>query len=410
MTTKHMLAVAALACGTIATASADDVYLTGSSAFRGTVMKYLRDNTYNARAVFDKAPAANYANFDGSSFIILSGNWGSASGQPITIYCAWTGSVGGIRDVSTSANVEYLKLPSDFTTDPDYLLDSSATGGKQASITKNAEGYLVPGANTASHVPDFGFSDVFQNSTVYTGTALNGSARAQSLAVLPFKWIASNGASGSISNVTPQLAQTLFKTGNVSLAQFTGLNADAGKLVWALGRNNDSGTRLTAFSEMGLGAAAVVTQWLPTLSGNNVNGYALQPDDGNFGYASGGDLATALTKVTTAGDGATTGFSIGYLSVGDATSAITGGAVELSHNGVAFSIDNVKEGKYTFWCYEHVYDRGDLTAQNNKAQAGSLLSELRSNLPTAFTSDASKIRLSEMNCYRSSDGTTVFHN
>ena len=108
-----------------------------------------------------------------------------------------------------------------------------------------------------------------------------------------------------------------------------------------------------------------------------------------------------------------------YVSVGDAES--TTGASTLSHNGVAFTttlsgasssaadtadIPLVTQGKYTFWCYEHMFPRADtaltgdaLTVHNN----------LVSNLETGFTSTRKVIRLDAMQCERTTDGDIVNH-
>ncbi|MFD0895621.1 hypothetical protein KBB96_01470 [Luteolibacter ambystomatis] len=388
MTTKNMLVCAAIACGTIATASADDVYLTGSSAFRGVVMKYLREHMTNKRAVFDKALNSDLTkSVDASSFIVLSGNYG---GNPITIYCAWTGSVAGIHTVVESQNVAFPVKPADFDTNVNYSIEGAGQGVQGTTV--NSLGNIT--SASFNHIPSFGFSDVFQSSTVYT-TPANDTP----LAVLPFKWVASRGAQASgVTNITPQLAQTLFKTGTVSLAQFTGIPAHAANKVYALGRNGESGTRLSAMAEMGVGVSAGLTQYQPV--GNPVTSWT---NIGNDGYVSGGTLAGALGAVTTAANG----HAIAYLGVSDASTATnaTNQATEVSHNGVFYTAaSDVIHGRYTFWCYEHLFDRGDQTGQSL-----SLLTDLQTNLPTAFNTSVTTIRLGDMQCERGSDGETVFH-
>lgn len=385
---KNMLVLAAVACGTIATASADDIYITGSSAFRGVVMKYLRDHITGDRAVFDKALSSDLTkSVDASSFIVLSGIYNA---QPITIYCAWTGSVAGIHTVVESQNVAFPVKPADFATNPAYSIEGASQGVQGTTV--NTLGAIT--SASFLHIPSFGFSDVFQSSTVYTTPAND-----TQLAVLPFKWVVSRGGQASgVTNITPQIAQTLFRTGSISLSMFSGLDADKAKKVYALGRNDESGTRLTAMAETGVGVSSLLTQYQPV--GNPVTGWT---NIGNDGYVSGGTLATALGAQTTGA----VGHGLAYVGVSDAATATnaTNLATEVAHNGVFYTSPNdVIQGKYTFWCYEHLFDRGD---QIN--QSAALLSELKTNLPTAFDTVPSTIRLTEMKCERASDGETVFH-
>jgi hypothetical protein len=53
---------------------------------------------------------------------------------------------------------------------------------------------------------------------------------------------------------------------------------------------------------------------------------------------------------------ATAGYYIGYLSTQDTDNiAVPNGAVTLKFNGVPYSEEAVREGRYTLWSYEHLY-------------------------------------------------------
>ena len=323
MTLKHTIVVAGLVCSTLSSAYAtgSNVYITGSTAFRGALMAYLRGKLTNTRAVFDKSvDTANLANsVDGSSFIVMSGNFNGAS-TTTTFFFAFTGSVSGVRDVSGPVNQFFPVKPADFDTNPAYLLGTAAPYGGVKGTTKDSLGNLT--SASTSNTPDFGFTDVFQASTVYTGTVTD-----TKVAVLPFVWItAPGGAAAGITNMTPQIAQSLFKTGTLQLAMFTGSAGDAATTVYAIGRTDDSGTRVTAMAETGVGVSAGLQQFQPV--GNPITSYTPL---GNGGYVSGGDLSTAMKSATTAANG----LAVAYVSVGDGES--TTGATTLSHNGVAYS-------------------------------------------------------------------------
>src|SRR4051812_6488556 len=104
MTTKNMLVLAALVCGSATPAFATDIYLTGSSAFRTNVMTYLAGKFNNKHAICDSGKTILSANYS-----VVSGNFGSPTGSLLTIHCAWTGSVGGIQTVLGSENVAFAE-------------------------------------------------------------------------------------------------------------------------------------------------------------------------------------------------------------------------------------------------------------------------------------------------------------
>lgn len=388
MTLKQMLVATSVACFAVTSVKAGDVYLTGSSAFRGNIMAYLRGKISNDRAVFDKAVNSDYTkSVDASSYIILSGTY---LGNPVTFYCAWTGSVAGTRTVVNSENVAFPVKPADFDTNAAYLLDGTNNGVQGTSAGSLGE---ITSASF-NHVPDFGFSDNFKASTVFTGDLTE-----TKIGVIPFQWVAGEGSAASgVTNMTSQIAQQLFKNGTISLAHFSGNAADAlaGYKVYAVGRWDDSGTRLIAMAESGVGTTATLNQHTP--NGDPVTSWT---SVGNNGYVSGSQLATALGRVTTKANG----HSVGYAGVSDAATAVAAGATTMTHNGVALtSVSDVTEGRYTFWSYEFVIDRNDATGQ-----AATFLNLIKTDFPGSFSSSTSRIKLTDMKCERTGDGELVFH-
>ena len=119
---------------------------------------------------------------------------------------------------------------------------------------------------------------------------------------------------------------------------------------------------------------------------------------GRAGYSSGGTLAGVMGATTTA----TTGYSVTYLSTGDAGTAITAGAKELTYNGFLYSSTAVTEGQYTFWGYEHLMYR--------PALAGVKLSVIGTTLNNQLTTTDAAVLLSSMNVSRQVDGSTVGQN
>jgi len=401
MTTKHMLVLAALACGSLSTALADNVYITGSSAFRTNVMTYLNSKITNKHAVNDSGKTIFNANY-----VVISGIYNSA---PITVYCAWTGSVGGIQTVVGGQTVPFANKPSGMDTSTAYALkadgspDTTVGGGSVATLTVDGNGVITSASSPV--IPSFGFSDVFQESANVLGDAVD-----TQVAVLPFKWITTNGGQAAgITNMTPQIAQTLFKTGLLRLTLFTGNSSDNTSFVHALGRTNESGTRLTAMAETGVGTNSILAQFTPTTTATAITSWGTSSPSN--GYVSGGTLAGVMGKTTTN----TIGHGVTYLSVGDAATAITGGATELTHNGVSYNdtAANVIEGKYTFWCYEHLFARvgtDSTTGSDQTGQPRDLLLDFQTNLANSVTTSKSVIKLSDMHCSRATDGDTVFHN
>ncbi len=224
--------------------------------------------------------------------------------------------------------------------------------------------------------------------------------------VVPFKFVRSHAvpgnAGGAVTGVTAQLIRAMATGGGTLLSLFTGNPNDEGTALIFTGRDPDSGTRLSALAETGFGIGAkTVVQYQPQDSGgvavsstaSTITQLALWPAEtidtlpvatGNGGYASGGDLAKAMgaadtiTTFSNASGDFTFGGFITYVGTNDidpilyvsGTGAATGLATELTYNGVKLgppqvsgstasynNNNNILEGQYTFWSFEHLYYR-----------------------------------------------------
>ena len=101
------------------------------------------------------------------------------------------------------------------------------------------------------------------------------------------------------------------------------------------------------------------------------------------------------------------GYYVTYLGISDAASAVSGGAVELTYNGVPYSDVAVQEGQYTFWAYEQLDYRSNYGAvdANGKAVADQLALQI-------LTTDAAIAGelLSTMRVTRSIEGGVIANN
>ena len=378
-----MKAIKSILAGSIALAlastafSATTVRITGSTAYRGathTAIGNILNAGYTVGYTGSSLSGAGQAIFIGTT---------KTTNVDVIIKTSWSGSVGGVQTVAGGLNVAT------------WMVDGSPTAA--------APGVASTGNNTESGIPDVAMSDTYQNSTVYTSPHLTDNL----VGVVPFRFVACAGAPANLTNITPQQAQVLWGNGTAALALFTGANADEQTTVYALGRDPDSGTRLTAFAETGVGVNSYIQQYQPAGT-STVTGYALvapqtvngvSVGSGQGGYSSGGNLATAMKLVANA----TVGYSITYLSTGDAATAMSGGAAkELSYNGVTLEASapytSLLEGKYTFWGYEHLMYKSTLDA-TKKGVATKLATQIHDTDAT--------IKIGDMQVSRPTDGGLI---
>ena len=301
-----------------------------------------------------------------------------------------------------------------------FLPDTTATstgGTGGATVATPANGGDVA-------VPDVGMADQFQSSSAFFGLyrgitypTLTESPNSP-VGIVPFKFMANKGAPAGLTNINTQQARALFGAGKLPLAFFTGNNADETKTVVATGRDPDSGTRLNASAEIGLGPQASVKHYQPLDSSNNlvktvgtnidhfvpwpasvINGIPVAIFNG--GYSSGGDLSKMMANISPAG------FTVvSYASVNDADPNLSN-AVELSYNGILLgnvggnynTATALTEGKYTFWCYEHVMYRSG-TPSPVISVADAVANQIKIVDAPVF--------LSSMKAERATDGAVVF--
>ncbi len=432
---KKNLMIAALAALSIGSASAQTIYITGSTAFRTAANKAL----FTALGTNNIA-ATDQSSRDGSSAGNLLFTNVTVNGSTVDVVVAWSGSELGIRTVASGTNnlgipfYSKVKMASNGITFP----ATSMAGGDMNTLVVNSNTVLAKG--------DIAFSDTFQGASVYpaNGVGPDGYTYKQltgtRVGVVPFTFAASKNF--PVQDVTTSIFDDLAKNGSVTLNQFNGdTNSGTNSKVWLMGRNPDSGTRVTTLMVAKTGRTTALTQWKPTASAGVITAmaktasntvYGISITAGNSGEASGSTVAGYMTNVfatnvtvTGASRGSVTNYAICYAGVSDATAKYTTGLVPLKYNGVAgrhftttplsgvtsTALDegytNIISGKYPFWSYEFVMTDNTAT---NASTVTNLVSTLAANITNkASTSSdlAPNIALSEMKVQRTSDGGAI---
>ncbi len=336
--------------------------------------------TFNGTNGFVDTPGG-LSNATGANF----GAWsGSYNGNPVIIKVSFSGALAGIAAVAGNTDQRFVP-----------------TNGANDGVVVNP----LTTATFEIGKADFGFSTNFQSTSPFNGVfqGVNYAPVIEEVVgVSPLGFYASPGFPASGANITTQLAQLLYTSGSVTLAQFTGdFTNDVNKIVYGIGRNTDAGQRFGAHTEIGLGTTKNVLVWFPSVSGRTttsgityggtVSSHQLWPVNqqqgtfpvplGSGGYSSGALLAENLT-VTLGPDAyknkyfddelgdftfqypnATAGHYIGYLTPGDANNRVLGAngvvplasrGVALKYNGVDLTDANVRSGKYTAWLYNRI--------------------------------------------------------
>jgi hypothetical protein len=214
--------------------------------------------------------------------------------------------------------------------------------------------------------------------------------------------------------MTPLAARAILN-GGAPISLLTGAAADSSIYVYAMGRDEDSGTRLVEFAESGFGIFGSPIQFEATIASGAITAIApyhaqtilgLSYAAGHSGYSSGGTLATTLnTPVSAAARDSGNGkFAlVAFFGVNDAN-GVNGGNNNLTYNGVPYSVANVQEGKYTYWGYEHLMYRSTLTG-NAKTVADQLATQI-----TNTDASVSGVLLSTMHVSRVTEGAVITHN
>jgi hypothetical protein len=423
--TKSIL-MGALAALSIASASAETVYITGSTAFRSAANSALY-NLYGANLLATDQATTNSTSAGNLIFTNCS-----VGGTTVDIVVAWGGSEAGIQSVACGTNNK--TLPFYDRTKIDALGGSypklSLPGGSMSTLATNANTSLAKG--------NIAFSDTYQGASVFTGTAPDGATyNALSdaiIGVVPFTFVASKNFPYSDITTTQfgDLGANGFTTGN----NFSGSSADTNVKIWLMGRNPDSGTRVTTLADTKYGVSTPVLQFSATAGSGTVTALAksaaatingISIAAGNNGESSGGTLCGYMTNVLATNVTVPIGFSRGaggnylvaYAGVSDAAGKYASGLKYLTFNGIQgrahnsatvtnadAGYTNIITGKYPFWGYEHVmYD-----AAYASAGVSNVVSALTNYItPLASTSStlAPNISLSDMLVKRTKDGGPI---
>jgi hypothetical protein len=404
MKVSKILMTGVIALGLAGQAHANNTnYLVGSTAFRSA--------TYSAiRALFSpgfiEVTYGNSTPAKCNQMMWIGTATNSGIAGTTVIKANWSGSVGGVRAIDGGILTG------------GFIADSKAAGNYSA-VTTAANGTDPAFYDQTLHKPTVSMSDSFQSSTKYNATALND----DQVGIVPFEFIKNKGANtdahwANLVNVTDPLIRVLL-AGPLQLSLFTGNSADS-KFVYAVGRSNDSGTRLGAFADTQFGIFTTPQQFDITASGANalltldnhpdVEGHPTS--DGSQGYTSGGDVATAMSVAgsstsTDPFNGGTGWYAIAYVGISDANTAIGNGAAALTYNGVAYTPNNVQNGEYGFWGYEHI-----LSIPTLAGDGLTIKNDLKNTLLTGnFESlSGAGFEISTMNVNRPTDGGDVVHN
>ena len=382
MNTKTSLLATAATVALFSAANGQAVIdITGSTAGRATVHNQILSLLSGESFAWYMVNGNTQTNAASADAVIYKG--GTLGGIPVTVRTFWAGSASGVDFVSNQVLLDNKFFATSVTT------ANAQITGDQAAL--QLAGQLAPAsAETAS---EFGFSDVKQAATLHQANPL---AEQTDMFVIPFRWLCTETLIG-VTNITDQMARTHFTAGGeTKKSLFTGVAGDALTLVYAVGRDSDSGTRITTFAETGAGVFTPLTQWGFTTTGTGAAvTISLPAELFDGGYASGGSVGTILGG---------SGFSaIGYVGISDATAATGNGAVALNFNGVPFSVENVKNGSYTFWSKYQA-----IRKQTLSGTAASLFGSLKTALVALPTQGSgSSIKLTDMAVSRQSDGGDV---
>jgi hypothetical protein len=321
--------------------------ITGATAFRASANNAII-------SILGGTGITKYA-FTGTSGIagtnraIFEGTMASFPGDTIIVRASWSGSTQGIKDVADGNAIQFLDDVGNTLTTAGQRLGES---GDPTPVYENA-------------VAQWSFSDVDKLLSERPNHPFGGGP----VGVVPFMFLAGEGAPPALNNMTDQLHNTLWATGQLPIALFTGDTADL-TTVLATGRNNGSGTRATILAESQYGAFTSLTQFNATFTGTRTDTFPTAKllalsEFGNGGNSSNSGVRELLTRrsdeLTLSGSPIDAIF-VSYLTISDANSAITEGAKAMTYNGVPFSATNVKNGLYSLWGYQQFYLDSDATA------------------------------------------------
>ena len=408
--------------------------ITGATAFRAATLDTIKARYVASGVAFKYAHDAAAGTFNGSTRSIWNGTFNGVAN--VTIRCSFNGSVEGINALvnSPASNPTYLDNPAAFTA------ATPAIGGTEVASTSSP---VIAAQSEAA------FSDVSISSTPFVNDL--EAPTDNPVGVVVFTMIANEGAPASLTNITSQGFRALFATGAQDLSLLTGNAADAGKLVFATGRNDGSGTRTAYLAETGHGISIPVNQYTvltssstaitsiqrvpaggvnsPVQAGQlaaNKSTIWGQDIDGNGGYSSGSALRGDMGKTSAAVQVRAADYSVDiastpltlvtWLSLNDAVTARVNGAKMLGYDGVtltdiaasgtAMSVADkakVTNGHYAAWSFQQLFSRAVPALSGTQE---SIVQHIRDNVPANLA--AAGIPLGDMAVGRAAaDGSTI---
>ena len=404
------LSAASLALALVSSANAASytVHICGSSAFRKAV--------HAAIIHALTSPVANWKdttkNLGSCSQAVFQG---TISSDTYTVETSWSGSASGVYALTSGTTI------SGWMTSANSMASVSATTSQGAvSFTTTATGIASPTTETAA--ADLAMSDVFQTTTIFTSPTLND----QKVGVVPFYWVRSKGSNSRITNISPNQIRGLLSGGTtgggVVTAQLTGSTLDEAGWTVVIGRDEDSGTRITAFAEGGFGANTLAGQYKPTISSGVITDLAPWPANtvnniaypvGDSGESSGGTLAADVSNTLSSSNSVGATDIVTYLGESDAATAVSGGCTYLTFNGVTFGAGagyssgstvfykTIQDGQYTFWSYEHLYSKSGISTPI-KTFRDALYTQIHDN-----DAIGTGVRMGDMNVNRSVEGGVI---
>ena len=412
------------------------VDITGATAFRAATLAAIKAKFVESGVAFQYAHDQAEAGVTGATLSIWKGKFPGVTGVT-TIRTSFNGSVEGLKALVDSPTSD----PKYYTDIPGNLVTAAAIGGGETH--KDTVGFLKTNAASQSEIA---FSDVAKAATPYAASSLQPTS-SSAVGVVVFTMLANEGS--TITNVTSQNFRALLTAGNQKKSLFTGVAADDNTLVYAVGRNDGSGTRTTYMAECGLGITTKVQQYVVNQTSGNANtvmqivpagGVGAEPltgqlaanastvwgqdEVGNGGYSSGstlrGDMGRTTDTVQILDEEGSEIYAskdvelVTFLSLNDAVSARGNGAVFCAYNGVKLDgiatsgssmttadLAKVTRGAYTAWSYQQMYRRNDLTSGDNVTVYNGLFAAVQDNLGSAG------IKISDMKASRDTDGGVV---
>jgi len=364
------------------------VNITGATAFRAaanTSIIALLGGAGTTVYAFDTTTGASAG---ATNRAIYSGN--VAGVGAVIVRASWSGSTAGIASVASGTPVQVLKTTT--------------------TMTIAGNGFAAAAGDFETAPASFAFSDVAQSASTTLTPTLTGST----VGVVPFQFVANQSAwnHAGMTNMTDQVMNAIYSTSEVPLHFFTGVVTDT-KRVLACGRNNGSGSRATVLGETQYGFFRAVQQFQNNQTTQHNGSGSIDRLDfvGNAGNSSNSFLANLMKGTSGAVDLYDAGapyetdldcLLLTYLTQSDVLLAVADpdgagplrGAKALTYNGVSYSDDAVKNGAYTLWGYQWLYQASSITA-NETTFRNVFLSTIPANLGTAA------IPIPQMNVTRS---------